>query len=252
MEHPLMSDNKLSNDNRSDKKLSDLPLGSDDEAENRLWDALATVDSEEPSANLRKGFYERLEQASRPTALAKLRDLLGFSGNTGWITATACLLVGIGAGQILGAGDSEPGVDRLAALEQNVSMLNRTLILDRLENDSAGKRLQGVMDAAYLVGDDAEIANALLLRATEERVHSVRAAAIDVLGRQLGAPSVSQKLMDSIVEADSPLVQLALIDLVLRNGTQQQLDDLLKLAQDGQLYPDLSRHVLTSLKRDVA
>jgi hypothetical protein len=58
--------------------------------------------------------------------------------------------------------------------------------------------------------------------------------------------------MESIVEADSPLVQLALIDMVLRNGNQQQIEQLLQLAQAGVLYPDLSRHVLTSLKRDVA
>ncbi|MGI9201465.1 MAG: hypothetical protein ACR2QL_10420 [Woeseiaceae bacterium] len=236
----------------SDKKVSDLPLGSEDPSENRLWDALATIESEEPSADLRKGFYEKLEQASRPTATDKLRSLLGFSGNAGWITATACLLVGIGTGQMLGTTESSSGDERLVALEENVSMLNRTLILDRLENDSAGKRLQGVLDAAYLAGDDAEIANALLQRATEERVHSVRAAAIDVLGRQISAPSVGKRIMDSIVEAESPLVQLAMIDLVLRNGTQDQLNKLLKLAQDGLLYPDLSRHVLTSLKRDTA
>ncbi len=66
------------------------------------------------------------------------------------------------------------------------------------------------------------------------------------------APSIGKKIMDSIVEADSPLVQLALIDMVLRNGDQQQLDQLLALAEAGKLYPDLSRHVLTSLKRDVA
>ena len=131
-------------------------------------------------------------------------------------------------------------------------MLNRTLILDRLENDSAGKRLQGVLDAAYFAGEDSEITDALLQRATEERVHSVRAAAIDVLGRQLGAPSVGKRIMDSIVDAESPIVQLALIDVVLRNGDQQQLQELLKLAQDGVLYPDLAQHVLTSLKRDVA
>jgi hypothetical protein len=247
MEHRLMSDDK-----QSDYKTSDLPLGSDDAGENKLWDALAAIETEEPSANLRQGFYQKLEQANRPTLLSKLRDLLGFSGNAGWITATACLIAGIGAGQMLGATDTEAGGTRLAALEQNVSMLNRTLILDRLENESAGKRLQGVMDAAYIAGDDAEITRALLQRATQERVHSVRAAAIDVLGRQLGAPSIGKKIMDSIVEADSPLVQLALIDMVLRNGDQQQLDQLLALAEAGKLYPDLSRHVLTSLKRDVA
>lgn len=238
-----MSKENLSNNN--------LPLDSNDAAENKLWDVLAAIDVEEPSLNLRQGFYERLERASRPTLLSKLRDLLGFSGNAGWITASACLIAGIGAGQMLGATDTEAGSTRLAALEENVSMLNRTLILDRLANDSPGKRLQGVMDAGYMAGQDAEITDALLQRATQERVHSVRAAAIDVLGRQLGAPSIGKRIMASIQEAKSPLVQLALIDLVLRNGDQQQVDQLLQLAQDGLLYPDLSRHVLSSLQRDV-
>jgi hypothetical protein len=232
--------------------MSDLKLESDDAAENKLWDALAAIETDAPSSDLRQGFYQKLEQASRPTLLSKLRDLLGFSGNTGWVTATACLIAGIGAGQMLGSTDADAGDNRLAALEQSVSMLNRTLILDRLENDSAGKRLQGVLDAAYLAGEDAEITSALLQRATEERVPSVRAAAIDALGRQLGAPSIGKKIMDSIVQAESPLVQLALIDMVLRNGDPQQIEQLLKLAQDDLLYPDLSRHVLTSLKRDSA
>ena len=235
----------------SDKKTSDLPLGSEDTAENELWNALGSIEPAEPPATLRQGFYQELERASRPTSMAKLRDLLGFSGNAGWLTATACVLLGIGAGQLLDESGST-GTDRLAVLEQNVSMLNRTLILDRLENDSAGKRLRGVMDAAFVAGDDAEIARALLQRATEDRVHSVRAAAIDALGPQIGTPSIGKTIMASIVQTDSPLVQLALIDLVLRNGSQQQVEQLLKLAEDGLLFPDLSRHVLTSLKRDVA
>ncbi len=86
----------------SDKKLTDLPLGSDDTAENELWNVLGEIEAEEPSAGLRAGFYRKLEQASRPTPIARLRDLLGFSGNGGWITATACLLVGLGSGQLLG------------------------------------------------------------------------------------------------------------------------------------------------------
>jgi len=235
----------------SDKKLPNLPLDSDDDAEKKLWDALGKFDAEEPSANLRRGFYRELEDANRPTAMTKLRDLLGISSNTGWLTAAACLLVGLGAGQLL-EDTSGDDTGRLAALEQNVSVLNRTLILDRLDNDSAGKRLRGVIDAAYFAADDAEITRALLQRATEDRVHSVRAAAIDALGPQIGTPSIGSTIMESIQQAGSPLVQLALIDLVLRNGNAQQINQLLKLAEDGKLYPDLSRHVLTSLKRDTA
>lgn len=234
----------------SEQRKTTLPFAADDATEKRLWDALGEIPAAEPSANLRRNFYARLEQEARPTFPARLRQLLGFGSNAGWITATACLLIGLVTGQVLETGSGN--TERLAALEQNVTMLNRTLVLDRLENDSAGKRLQGVLDAAYLASDDTEIANALLQRATEERVNSVRAAAIDVLGRQLGSPAIGRHIMDSIIDADSPIVQLALIDLVLRNGDAQQLNELLQLAEDGALYPDLARHVLTSLKRDTA
>jgi hypothetical protein len=241
MEYPSMSD----------KIKTDLPFTSDEPAENTLWNSLATIEAEQPSANLRKNFYAKLDRATAPTLSSKLRDFLGFSGYAGWITATACLLVGLGTGQLIGTDSSDSSAERLATLEQNVSMLNRTLILDRLDNDSAGKRLQGVLDAAYFASEDAEIAAALLQRAMQDRVHSVRAAAIDALGRQLGAPSVGKRIMDSIAESESPIVQLALIDVVLRNGNQQQLDELLRFAQDGVLHPDLAQHVLASLKRDV-
>ena len=241
-----MSDDKL-----SDENTHGIPLDSDDAAEIELWDALGTIEAQEPSAQLRQGFYQKLEDASRPTTMARLRDLLGFSGNMGWLTAALCVLVGLGTGQMLEeSGESEDA--RLVALEQNVSMLSRTLILDRLDNDEPGKRLRGVLDAAFIAADDTEIANALLLRATDDRVRAVRVAAIDALGSNIGTAGIGQQIMDSIPVVESPVVQLALIDLVLRNGDREQLEQLLKLAEDGLLFPDLSRHVLTSLKRDTA
>ena len=151
-------------------------------------------------------------------------------------------------GQMLnGPGDADPM--RLAALEENVALLNRELILDRLQHATAGKRLRGVIDAASVVQDDIEIARALLLRATEDRVQSVRSAAIDALGPRLASAAVGDELVNLLENAESPLVQLALVDLVLRNGTEKQLEYLLQLAEKGRLHPDLIRHVKNSLGR---
>jgi HEAT repeat protein len=233
----------------SDKKNSRFPFEGDNKSEDALWDTLGELADAEPSPQLRQNFYRELEKASRPRLSERLRDLLGFSGNAGWITVAASVLVGLAAGQLL----ETPADDalRLAALEENVSMLNRSLILDRLENDTASKRLRGVMDAAYVVGDDAEIANALLLRATNDPVPSVRSAAIGALGTQLGTPAVGKRLMDLLQQSESPLVQLALVDLVLRNGSNRQIAQLEQLADDGLLHPDIARHVATTLKRDL-
>ena len=100
-------------------------------------------------------------------------------------------------------------------------------MLDRLENDSASKRLLGVIEASDLAGRDPEVTRALLERAVDDRVHSVRSAAIDAIGPRLGTPAVGDELMASLEKAESPLVQLALADLVLRYGNPNQLEQLL-------------------------
>jgi hypothetical protein len=142
---------------------------------------------------------------------------------------------------------SAPERAELAQLQQQVAMLNRNLVLDRLENDSASKRLLGVMEASELAGRDPEVTRALLERALDDRVHSVRAAAIDAIGPQLGTPSVADELMASLENAESPLVQLALADLVLRYGNPKQLQQLLRLSDRGELHPDVVQHVKSSI-----
>ena len=69
----------------SERKHSNLPLGSEDAAEAALWETLAAAEREEPSGQLRQNFYRELAKATEPGPLEKLRDILGFSGNMGWL-----------------------------------------------------------------------------------------------------------------------------------------------------------------------
>jgi HEAT repeat protein len=235
----------------ADKKVSNLPLEFDDESGRELWDALGEIEREQPSPSLRRSFHEKLEHASQGIWLDRLRASLGLRSNAGWLTATACVLVGIGVGHLTSKVEDSDG-DRLAALEQNITELNRRLILDRLEDQAPGTRLRGVMDAASYAGDDVEIANALLVRATQDRVSSVRSAAIDALGASTSVSAVGEQVMDLLQKAESPIVQLALVDLVLRYGNEEQIDQLLTLAGMDRLHPDLARHVIASVQGDTA
>lgn len=234
----------------ADKRLPDLPLEDDNPEQRALWESLAAVSLPEPSDQLRENFYRELGRASQPSIAERLQRWLGIAGGAGWLTAAACLLLGLGLGKAVDGDSSAPAIERLAALEDNVSLLNRRLILDRLENATPSKRLRGVIDAGNIVGSDAEIAQALLQRATEDRVPSVRAAAIDALGPRINAPAVGEPLMSLLQNATSPLVQLALVDLVLRYGSNDQMNELQALAESDRLHPDLKGHVLSSLKRE--
>jgi hypothetical protein len=160
-----------------------------------------------------------------------------------------CLFVGVMIGLLL---RNQPAAQRteLAQLQQQVAILNRNLVLDRLGNDSASKRLLGVIEASDLAGRDPEVTRALLERAVDDRVHSVRSAAIDAIGPRLGTPAVGDEHMGSLEKAGSPLVQLALADLVLRYGNPNQLEQLLGLSDRGLLHPDVAKHVKASVSRN--
>lgn len=229
-----------------DKKTTSVPYETGDVAEQRLWAALGDLPRGEPSPEMRRSFYQRLEQAGTQRWSKRLRDWLGMRNNAGWVTATACVLIGFGAAQLTNepqTGDQE----RLVALEQNVNLLNRELILDRLQDNAAGTRLAGVYDARHVAADDVKVAQALLHRAVNDRSPSVRSAAIGALGPQLNSDTVGGELMSLLESAESPIVQLALVDLVLRNGNTTQLAHLKRMADDQRLHPDLARHVNKSL-----
>ena len=229
-----------------DKKTTSVPFESSDQQEQRLWAALDDLPRGEPSPDMRRSFYQRLEQTSTRRWGERLRDWLGMRNNAGWVTATACVLIGFGAAQLT-YDQTTADQERLAVLEQNINQLNRELILDRLQDEAAGTRLTGVYDARDVVQDDVQVAQALLQRAATDRSSSVRSAAIDALGPQLNTDTVGGELMALLENADSPIVQLALVDLVLRNGTITQLAQLQRLADDKRLHPDLVTHVHKSL-----
>lgn len=233
----------------NEKRTSQLPFDGGDARDADLWAALAELPLEEPGDHVRHRFYRELHRAKHPSPAERLRGWLGFSGNLGWATACACLVVGVLAGRVIGVDTGNTA--RLDALESNIAMLNRSLVLDRLNNTEPGKRLQGVFDAAYLVQDDPQITEALLARAAGDRVTSIRSAAIEALAPQLSSPEVSRQLMTLLGEAESPLVQLALIDLVLRHGSTEQIEQMRERVQAMQLYPDLERYIDQSLGREM-
>lgn len=230
----------------SEKRKSGVPFESEDAGERQLWNELGELPQDAPSQQLRRRFYDELEHADR--RMHRRRQWLGLFGTPGLVAAIGCLFVGVVLGVLI-RNPSTTDRTELAQLQQQVAILNRNLVLDRLENDAPSKRLLGVIEASELAEHDPEVRRALLERAVDDRVHSVRSAAIDAIGPRLGTPSVGDELMASLTSAESPLVQLALADLVLRYGNPQQLEQLVKLSDSGSLHPDVAKHVKTSVER---
>ncbi|MDX1554409.1 MAG: hypothetical protein R3212_00110 [Xanthomonadales bacterium] len=236
----------------SKKYPTSLPFESSEPAEQQLWEALADLPRGEPSAKLRQAFYNGLHESASQSWTERVGDWLGIRSGGGWVTVAACLLLGFAVAQVANLPDVDntapaADADRLAALEDNLAMLQRELILDRLQDTSVNTRLRGVIEASEVASRDPQVARALLERATQDRSISVRSAAIDALGPQVDSGDIGDGVMQLLENAESPIVQLALVDLVLRHGNSTQIRQLQDLAENGRLHPDLVRHVNNAL-----
>ena len=227
-----------------------LDFDSNDAHEQQLWEQLKDLPQAEPGARLRQGFYAQLEKINRPSLRQRLSERLGLNGSVGLLTASACLVIGLLIGA--GSGYQDNRQRHFYALQQQVDQLQRHLVLDRLQSESASKRLRGVLEAVNYVEQDAEIANTLLTLATGDKVYTVRSAAIDALGPQLQTPAMGEKLVALLDSSQSPLVQFSLVELILRYGDRAQIDYLLQLNDMGRLTQEISDYVQSAVRRSDA
>jgi len=226
----------------------------------RIWKELERLPDEIPGEEMRQRFAASLEPyleaaASRGgsggtggprRALASLG-----SGLEGWLErwlprrplaqaglAAATLAAGmlIGSLAVFGrpsATNGMGGADRqhgeIHALRDEVRSLSRLVTLSLLKQDSASERLRGVSFGRAAGSGDERVLAALLDTLRHDPDVNVRLAAIDALAPAFGQPAVRGQLVREVGAQRSPMVQIALIDLLLardRAGTQRQLLDL--------------------------
>jgi hypothetical protein len=140
----------------------------------------------------------------------------------------------IGAGSANVAGDSANGASgtsggEIHALRDEVRSLSRLVTLSLLKQDSASERLRGVSFGREAGRGDDRVLQALLDTLRHDPDVNVRLATVDALAPALGRPTVRGQLVQEVGAQRSPMVQIALIDMLLardRAGTQRQLLDL--------------------------
>lgn len=180
------------------------------------WEMLGLLEQEQPSAQLWPRFYQSLEAyrqglASAAPAPAKRRFFDW--GWHGWAWSAALLVLGLGAGQWLGQRDR--GQATVARLQDEVDHMRQLVTLSLLQQQSASERLRGVDYAFRVDQSDTQVLSALLYAVNHDPSVNVRLAAVDALRKFAGSPAVRGTLDQSLVKQDSPLVQLALIDLIV-------------------------------------
>ncbi|HXA50357.1 MAG TPA: HEAT repeat domain-containing protein, partial [Candidatus Acidoferrum sp.] len=107
--------------------------------------------------------------------------------------------------------------------------------LSMLQQQSPGARLRGVSYSEQIAQPDQQVRQALLYTVNHDSNVNVRLSAVDALQKFAGDTEVARTMVDAIPVQESPLVQVALIDMLVQIDARSVLPSMVKLASDVQI-----------------
>ena len=146
--------------------------------------------------------------------------------------AVALVLTGITIGFWITTSNQQD--EEMLALRREVET-TKQLMQSMLENtNSASQRLQGVNVALQMQTADNEVVTALVKAMNEDANSNVRLAALEALSKFQEIPSVRKALIRSLSTQKDPIVQIALIQLLVRMKEKGVVKDLERMVEDEQ------------------
>jgi anti-sigma factor RsiW len=229
-----------------------------------LWKQLAHLPIAQPGAALRANFDAMLG-AYREGRREQSRAASGAFGRwSGWsagdwlrpafagvVAALALLVVGFFAGRYGTAGNTvQPQAQaQLAEMRAELGNMRQLVVLSMLQHQSATERLQGVNYSTQDAHLDPQILSALVHTLRYDTSVDVRLAALDALSRHGNQPQVRSELLEALQPQQSPLVQIALIDLLVELHDAGARGQLQRFQQDLHLDPSVRQRAAWALSK---
>jgi hypothetical protein len=220
---------------------------------NAVWRALESMKAADAEPAMKLRFMEVLE--AYKAGAGQATGMPQASPRSGWfvpvhpvwqIAMAASLLVG---GVFLGRYESPsqpaltgygatPKIElaniQVAQLKGEIESLRQLVALSMLQQQSPSARLRGVSYSEAMAQPDQQVEQALLYAVNHDSNVNVRLSAVDALQKFAGRPDVIRAMVQAIPVQDSPLVQIALIDMLVQLNAKTESPALVKLSLDGQ------------------
>lgn len=238
-----------------ERHLSGCPVCGEEAA---LWQKLALLPEEQPSPALETRFKAMLESYQEcrweKSSLAtekqkKPSPMLWGLGNwrqlpvAGVVWACVFLICGFLIGKNFERGPDSASKAQIEELRTELAGTRQLVALSMLQQQSASQRLEGVSWSTRLQQPDPKVMDALFHTLRFDNSVDVRLASLDALSRYTGRPEVRRELVSALQEKQSPLVQIALIDLLVDLHDQNAVPQLKRFQQDPKIDPNVRKHV---------
>ncbi len=222
------------------------------------WTRLGLLPEVQPSPELRRNFYRLLESSRLESAHSvrqSWRQLRRFLPD--WRTAAPALrlaaavlvvVAGFGAGFFTGRGQ-ENGSGQLQRLSREVDTLQQQMTVSLLNQPSASARLQGISLTSRVQNPAPSLIAALLETLNNDTSINVRLSAVDALYLFSDREEVRTAVTASLSRQTSPLVQIALIDMLVSLKERQAATALKKLLADKEIIPEVQQRARLGINK---
>lgn len=210
-----------------------------------LDDQFQKMELSVPSIQLDDKFYEALAKEQR-----SLKTKPSFA-MPDWnflfprlAMAAVLLLIGFSTGFFI---QSPSGAKEVTQLTQEVSELKEMIMLTMLEKESATQRLKAVSLTSEMNNASEKVTNALFATLNHDENVNVRLAALEALTSYSKDSAVRTNLIASISLQDSPLVQVALAELMVAIQEKKSVEALRQLLQSDKTPKEVKTKISESI-----
>jgi len=161
--------------------------------------------------------------------------------------ASVALLIGIAVGLFLHKPAQPADSQQIAVLSKEVTDLKEMMMLSLLEKESASDRLKAVSLTEDLGQASLKVTDALLQTLNKDENTSVRLASLEALKPYAHDSHVREALIRSISQQQSPLVQVALAELMAALQDRSSVEALQKIMDDERTPGDIKKKIRQSI-----
>jgi hypothetical protein len=158
--------------------------------------------------------------------------------------ASITLLIGLAFGYFLNPSTPNKQVEQLS---NQVSDLQEMMMLSLLETGSATDRLKAVNLTQEMDEASNKVTQALIQTLNRDENTNVRLAALEALKPYVKSSTVRQELIKSIAKQESPLIQVALAELMVELQEKASVKELQKILDNDRTPADVKKRIEESL-----
>jgi len=229
-------------------------------ANSELWEMMGRIQTPAPAEDMQLRFntmlksYKESIQPVKPGTISALKRGVREFFRPDYAIRYAYAMVLLVIGGFLGYQLNRPHTTEVAYAQQidtlatQVQEMKRMMMLTLIENPSATERLRAVSYTSEISNADPVVIEALLTTLNNDPNVNVRLVTLEALTQYAGDPAVRKELIQSLTLQDSPMVQAALADVMVKIQEKKSIKAFRKILQKEDLNQFVKAKIEQSIK----